>query len=159
MSDDLGAPENKPFYIAVWRHVLTGWLRWPDERTGRWILHYDEELEGRGNPWFYHEEAIWHIKHFLIPKRLCNSEGMRPCDCRGGSKRQSGLATTWSVIQHSTGTPHDNGLKQFYMNTAKPLQALTITSPMCVGYSVPIAPETNVMPTVRLGATYSTKCP
>lgn len=75
MIDDLRAAENKPFYIAVWRHVLSGWLRWPDERVDRWILLYDEELEGRGNILFYHEEALWHVTRFLIPERLCQRLG------------------------------------------------------------------------------------
>lgn len=60
-----------------------------------------------------------------------NSESMRPCGCRGGSKSQSGLATTLSATQHLIGTLHDNESKQFYMNTARPSLALTTILHIC----------------------------
>ncbi len=62
--------ENKPFYIAAWKHVLVDWLHWPDERFERWIKVHEVDLEDRGNPLFYHLEALGYVKLFLIPDRL-----------------------------------------------------------------------------------------
>jgi hypothetical protein len=70
MDDNMGATANKPFYIAVWRRVLTEWLRWPDERVRRWMMCYDDDLEGRGSPFFYHEDALYYVSQFLIPDGL-----------------------------------------------------------------------------------------
>lgn len=75
MLDDLGSAANKPFYIEVWRHVLAGWLRWPEERVRRWIMIHDDDLEDRGNGLFYHENALWYVARLLIPEGLCQRLG------------------------------------------------------------------------------------
>ncbi len=77
MGNDLGSSANKPFYMAVWRRVLTDWLHWPDERIERWMRRYDEDLEDRGDGLFYHEEALWYVAPLLISDRLTQRLGSR----------------------------------------------------------------------------------
>jgi hypothetical protein len=70
MVNDPGPAANKLFYITVWRRVLAEWLRWPEDRVQCWIMLYDDDLEDRGNSFFYHEDALWYVSRFLIPDRL-----------------------------------------------------------------------------------------
>jgi hypothetical protein len=60
---------NKPFYIRTWRHVLSGWLHWPEERISRWLQAFDKELEDKGSAFFYHETAV----HYMVPLLLRES--------------------------------------------------------------------------------------
>jgi hypothetical protein len=60
---------NRPYYEAVWRRVLEGWLRWPKERVDRFILNYDDDLNDQ-NSIFYHDVALYYVIPRLIPSHL-----------------------------------------------------------------------------------------
>jgi hypothetical protein len=47
------------------------------------MMIYDDDLEDRGNPFFYHEEALWYVAGLLIPDRLTQRLGSRDTECLG----------------------------------------------------------------------------
>ena len=63
--------ENKPFYIRAWRHVLSNWLKWPEERVSRWLNAFDNELEDKNSGFFYHETAMHYMTPLLLRESFC----------------------------------------------------------------------------------------
>ncbi|MEO6808979.1 MAG: hypothetical protein ABI353_07690 [Isosphaeraceae bacterium] len=90
---------NRPFYIAVWRHVLIDWLHWPNERFNRWISLHDADLDDRGSAWFYHEGALTYITRFLIPDRLTRNLG-GSCSERLTWQLESVIGT-WNEVERN----------------------------------------------------------
>ncbi len=57
-------------YVAVWRQILRGWLRWSAERFDDWIARFDADLNDKGNPLFYHEDELYYVVAQLVPRDL-----------------------------------------------------------------------------------------
>ena len=57
-------------YIAVWREVLRGWLRWDEHMFNAFVARYDADLDGCGNPLFYHYDELYYVLSYLIPESV-----------------------------------------------------------------------------------------
>ena len=61
-------------YVAVWRHILGGWLHWPEERVQRFIERWRDELTApelsMDSQMFFHDTPIEFVSYLLQPAAL-----------------------------------------------------------------------------------------
>jgi hypothetical protein len=64
-----------PYYLAVWRHILVGWLGWPEERLATWVGAWADRIERNIHgyrEWFYHEDELHYVLPLLVPDALAD---------------------------------------------------------------------------------------
>ncbi len=61
-------------YVAVWRRVLGGWLKWPEDRILRFITMWEDHLTApeQSVSWgvFFHDSPIEYVSRLLQPPAL-----------------------------------------------------------------------------------------
>ena len=48
-------------YLRLWHILLSELLNWPESQINEWTLKFDDELNGRVNAWFYHEDEYLYV--------------------------------------------------------------------------------------------------
>jgi hypothetical protein len=68
-------------YVSVWRHILGGWLHWPEKRIQRFIDLWEDCLMAPQSSmeWqmFFHDTPIEYVSHLLQPPAL-REHSIRP---------------------------------------------------------------------------------
>jgi hypothetical protein len=63
-----------PEFIKIWRHVLMGWLEWPEERFAAWVASWDFKITHVEchRVWFYHDDVLHWVLRLLVPDDLAH---------------------------------------------------------------------------------------
>ncbi|MHA3774818.1 hypothetical protein ACXR0O_25135 [Verrucomicrobiota bacterium sgz303538] len=67
MADELGQQGGE--YIRAWRHVLSGWLTWPEDHIQKFIAVWRDDMRAL-DTLFYSELPNVYVVPFLIPDTL-----------------------------------------------------------------------------------------
>jgi hypothetical protein len=67
------AKARAPCFLRFWANILGETLGWSHSDVLEWARQYEDDLEGRGNPFFFHEGPAFDITLLLIPERLKRS--------------------------------------------------------------------------------------
>ncbi len=64
-----------PYYLAVWRRILVGWLGWPEQRLAAWICAWEDRIARNVHGWrdgFFHEDELHYVLPLLVPDDLAD---------------------------------------------------------------------------------------
>ena len=60
----------RAYYLDYWVPAMRELLGWSEERTLAWAQRYDDDLDERGNVWFYHDPPSSYLVNLLVPETI-----------------------------------------------------------------------------------------